>query len=159
MGIQDVPRRYRVTGWKAARTLTFFGASVLGFLTLTWGLPEFVSDQVKAAASALMVLLFAGVAFSLPRSGTSIDGDGIELRGPLRTRRFAWAEVQDIRTEPLTSGASHIPETVAYAYLARGGRKLLIHLNDLYVPDFEQEIAIVRMICAERRGGGDAPVV
>jgi hypothetical protein len=41
---------------------------------------------------------------------------------------------------------------VTYAYLSGGRRKLLIHVNDVHVTDFDHEISILRAAWAELRG-------
>ncbi|MFD3550381.1 PH domain-containing protein [Streptomyces sp. NPDC058655] len=152
MGIQALPRQYRVHGRKMASVLAVFGVAVLGFLVGIWAAEDPVTHQVKVLVSLVTLLFFAAVAGTLPRTGTTVDRSGIQIRGPLRTRRLAWEEIQDITTRPLTSTSSVIPDTVVYADLTDGRRKLLIHLNDLHVTDFDDEIAILQTVCRELGG-------
>ncbi|MEV6957520.1 PH domain-containing protein [Streptomyces sp. NPDC051183] len=49
------------------------------------------------------------MAVALPRTGTTVDRSGIEIRGPLRTRRLAWAEIQDIATSPVDDSSGSSP--------------------------------------------------
>ncbi|MER5731274.1 PH domain-containing protein [Streptomyces sp. NPDC002138] len=119
---------------------------------------EIFPSWMKLGLSVLIPLLLAVFAVRVPRSGTLVDRTGIRIRGISRTRRLAWEEVQDIRSEPLRGAdlSAFLPEAVAYAYLAGGRRKLLLHVNNEGY-DMDHEIAVMRAAWAELRGTGSVP--
>lgn len=156
MGMQELPRQYRVGGRRAVGVLATFGIAMVGFLVVTWTAEEPITDQVKLLVSMVTLLAFAAVAVALPRTGTTVDRSGIQIRGPLRTHRLAWAEIRDIATSPVASSSGSMPDTVTYACLSDGRRKLLIHLNDLHVTDFDHEISVLRAVCTELGDTGPA---
>ncbi|MGW4898616.1 PH domain-containing protein [Kitasatospora sp. NPDC004240] len=94
-----------------------------------------------------------------PRTGTSADGTGIQVRGLVRTRRLAWADVEDIRAEGVSSAGDRtvMPEVAVYAHLSGGRRVRLVHVNDLHLGSrvrVESEVAALREARAELCGAG-----
>ncbi|MEV7341660.1 PH domain-containing protein [Streptomyces sp. NPDC093544] len=98
-------------------------------------------------ASGLMVpalWLFGGVRVALDqwRARTFVTADGVTVRGPLRTRTWAWTEIYGIRVENNRRGSPHWQ---AYLYRTDGRRVSLPHLDELQRDD---PIAEAADLCA-----------
>jgi hypothetical protein len=78
--------------------------------------------------------LFLGVRVVLEqwRACTFVTADGITVRGPLRTRTWAWTEIYGIRVENRGWGSPHWP---AYLYRTDGRRVGLPHFDELQLDD------------------------
>ncbi|MGW6914669.1 hypothetical protein ACWGB8_12760 [Kitasatospora sp. NPDC054939] len=116
-----------------------------------------IPDWVKILTTVAAFLFDATVLLLLPASGTYVDRDGIRVR-VLRTRRLAWAKIEDIRIEPmpaLSKNSGVTPNVVVYAYLTTGRRVLLAHLNDLHQDSLfrvEREVEFLLTIRDEQCG-------
>jgi len=86
------------------------------------------------------VWLFLGVRVALEqwRARTFVTADGITVRGPLRTRTWAWTEIYGIRVENRGWGSPHWP---GYLYRTDGRRVRLPHLDELQLDDPIAEVA------------------
>ncbi|WP_405701405.1 PH domain-containing protein [Streptomyces sp. NBC_00069] len=154
MGAQDLPREYRAGGRKAAVALTVLGLMTLGWLVEAWT-EELIPYWAKLLSSAV-ALFVAGIVVTVPRSGTSADRTGLKVKGPLRTRRLAWSEIQDIEARPVggaSLGEGLVPTVITYAYRAGGRRLTLLHLNDMYY-DVDREVGVLRAAWTELRDAG-----
>ncbi|MFF1490552.1 PH domain-containing protein [Streptomyces sp. NPDC058304] len=123
----------------------------LGWLVEAWT-EELIPYWAKLLSSAV-ALFVVGIAVTLPRSGTSADRTGLKVKGPLRTRRLAWSEIQDIKAQSIggsSRGEGLVPTVVTYAYRAGGRRLMLLHLNDMYY-DIDREVGVLRAAWAELR--------
>ncbi|MGW7343926.1 PH domain-containing protein [Streptomyces sp. NPDC054854] len=136
------------------------GLPIAAFLLKTWIEPFplwlQITTTVACAAGFLWVLRAA------PRTFTNVDADGISLRAGMRTRRFGWADIYDIRTvaPPSTSaGERATPARVVYAYRSDGRRVLLPNLDsdELGEERLSRETAALRTLLEERRAPGWAP--
>ncbi|MGW1668911.1 PH domain-containing protein [Streptomyces sp. NPDC002324] len=72
------------------------------------------------------------------RARTSVTADGVTVRGPLRTRRWAWPDIYGIRVEDNRGG---VPRWSAYLYASDGRRVRLPHLDEYQLPDPIAEVA------------------
>ncbi|MFD3872142.1 PH domain-containing protein [Streptomyces sp. NPDC058623] len=92
----SLPRCYRTRTRKTATVVWLVGLPIAAFLLKTWIEPFPLwlqtTTTVACAAGFLWVLRAA------PGTFTNIDAGGISLRAGLRTRRFGWADIYDIRT-------------------------------------------------------------
>ncbi|WP_405907972.1 PH domain-containing protein [Streptomyces sp. NBC_00828] len=88
--------------------------------------------------------LFGGVRVALEqwRERTFVTADGVTVRGPLRTRTWAWTEIYGIRVENSRRGSPRWP---AYLYRTDGRRVRLPHLDELQLDD---PIAEAADLCA-----------
>ncbi|MFI6338313.1 PH domain-containing protein [Streptomyces sp. NPDC050535] len=88
--------------------------------------------------------LFLGVRVVLEqwRARTFVTADGITVRGPLRTRTWAWTEIYGIRVEDRRRGSPRWP---AYLYGTDGRRVRLPHFDELQLGD---PIAEAADLCA-----------
>ncbi|MFF1682106.1 PH domain-containing protein [Streptomyces sp. NPDC058256] len=100
---------------------------------------------LKASGTMVPALwLFVGVRVALEqwRVRTFVTADGITVRGPLRTRTWAWTEIYGIRVENRRWGSPRWP---AYLYRTDGRRVRLPHFDELQLGD---PIAEVADLCA-----------
>ena len=77
-------------------------------------------------------VLAGRVALDQWRARTTVTAAGITVRGPLRTRTWAWADVYGIRVENNRRGSPHWP---AYLYVDHGRRVRLPHFDELQLAD------------------------
>ncbi|MFF9410827.1 PH domain-containing protein [Streptomyces anandii] len=125
--------------------------------------PLWTDDSIPTPVTALVTLLllafFTWLIAAAARMATVVDCRGIYVRGFLRTRCLAWADVQDIRVE-VNAGAAFqdaAAERVSYAYGFTGRRVQLMYVDDAHV-GLDDEIAFLRRTWQELRGVGWAPV-
>ncbi|MDV7214505.1 PH domain-containing protein [Streptomyces prunicolor] len=80
----------------------------------------------------LVLWLFIGARVVLEQwwARTFVTADGVTVRGPLRTRTWAWADVYGIWVEEVRRGS---PRWQAYLYGGDGRRVRLHHLDELQV--------------------------
>ncbi|KFG06094.1 MULTISPECIES: PH domain-containing protein [Streptomyces] len=72
------------------------------------------------------------------RARTSVTVDGITVRGPLRTRFWAWPDIYGIRVEDNKGG---VPRWSGYLYAVDGRRARLPHLDEYQLADPIAEVA------------------
>ncbi|MEV6180795.1 PH domain-containing protein [Streptomyces sp. NPDC052015] len=117
--------------------------------------PEWLST---AGAVALWVPL-AALALEQWRGRTVVTAHGVTVRGAVRTRSVAWADVHDIRVEPRRRDTHGLtPRSPAYLYATDGRRILLPRLDEWQLDDPYAEVAELRAAVALPDGGvGEAP--
>ncbi|MCX5146142.1 PH domain-containing protein [Streptomyces sp. NBC_00320] len=156
-GTAELPRKYRVNGRKLVTAAAVIGVAMLGLLVEAWTEEDFPA-WLRWLLSVL-ALAMAGTLATVPRTATMADRTGLTVQGPIRTRRLAWSEIEDIRAEPLRAPAigarpSLTPSMLMYAYPADGRRRLLLmNLNDLH-HDVDRELAVLRAAWTELRDAG-----
>jgi hypothetical protein len=99
-------------------------------------LDEWDNSQLLATAGSLV--LAGAVARVGLRARTTVTAHGVEARGILRDRAFAWSQVHDIRVEGGRRGG---PGRQAYLYTTDGLRVRLHHLDADQVADPVAEAA------------------
>jgi Bacterial PH domain len=98
------------------------------------------------------------------RSATVTSPQHLTVRGPFRTRRIPWPQVQAIMIEinPGSLGSADAPQLIAVAYDAAGRRIPLPHLNEKSFANrygsLESEVDGIRAAWLAGRGQGWAPV-
>ncbi|MFJ2831283.1 PH domain-containing protein [Streptomyces sp. NPDC087263] len=99
-----------------------------------------LSGQKASGVMVPALWLSVGVRVVLEqwRARTFVTADGITVRGPLRTRTWAWTEIYGIRVENRGWGSPHWP---AYLYRTDGRRVRLPHLDELQLGDPIAEVA------------------
>ncbi|MGW0871008.1 PH domain-containing protein [Streptomyces sp. NPDC002740] len=96
--------------------------------------------DVLAVAAWLTV---AGrVALEQWRARTFVTADGVTVRGPIRTRSWAWSDIYGIRVE---DNRGSTPRWSGYLYAIDGNRVRLPHLDEYQLTD---PIAEVADLCA-----------
>ncbi|MFD3589339.1 PH domain-containing protein [Streptomyces sp. NPDC058683] len=156
--VYDVlPREYRMT---RQRMLTFLVVIAVGTLSLLGGL--LTADDLSAGFTypfavawlALMGWLF----YSTLRCSTRVDIKAIHVRGMVRRRRLAWADIQDIKAEASLAGAVQkgAASVLVHAYGRDGSKVLLPFLDDVHV-NVEYELGVLLEAWAELRGADWTP--
>lgn len=155
----SLPREYRTGSGRMV------GVVIGTVIALPSGLyPLWTDDSIPTTAKALVTLLllafFTWLIAAAARAATVVDRGGIRVRGFLRVRRLAWADVQDIRVEvnPGAAFQDAAAERVSYAYGFTGRRVQLMYVDDAHV-SLDDEIAFLRRTWQELRGTGRAPAV
>ncbi|WP_033823666.1 hypothetical protein [Kitasatospora sp. MBT63] len=156
MGMQALPREYRVEARKATVVISAAGLSVFVLLQPLWASGS-IAGWVKLLAGSSLLVLFGKLLVSVRGYRTTVDVKGIHVRAG-RTRTLGWREVQDIRASPNPSAdlCPNSPRTIVYAYDSRGGRLQLMHVDDRNV-DVDREVAIIRAAWVELRGDDWVP--
>ncbi|MFF0725378.1 PH domain-containing protein [Streptomyces sp. NPDC004134] len=154
MSQDGLPRTYRISAAQAGAMITAVAlASVAGVIPLL--LVEDVPRQVRVAAGGAVLLLVVFLVRGALRCATTADEEGIKVRGVVRQRALAWAQIQDLRIEPNPGAGtqSHAPEILTCAYGPDGSRLQLPYLDDRHV-DVDREF---HALCAdwERLRGED----
>ncbi|MCJ1681470.1 PH domain-containing protein [Streptomyces sp. APSN-46.1] len=146
MAERALPREYRIKSGRTTRAVGLMSLFAIGALTQVWDMKS-VPEWVKLLVSVLMPAFIGVFAVALRHRATFVDREGIRVRGLFRTRRLAWADVQDFEAEHVPDGArgGFMPEVLAYARTAEGRRVLLVHLDDVHVT-VGREIAILRAV-------------
>ncbi|MFE9769838.1 PH domain-containing protein [Streptomyces sp. NPDC005808] len=106
---------------------------------------------LRASEAMVPVLwLFIGVRLALEqwRARTFVTAEGITVRGPLRTRTWAWSDIHGIRVEGNSWGS---PRWQAYLYGTDGRRVRLPHLDEVQLGD---PVAEAADLCATAVGLG-----
>ncbi|MEU9301724.1 PH domain-containing protein [Streptomyces sp. NPDC048269] len=157
MGVQALPRDYRIKPGRTAVLLGVMGVGSLAVLTPVWS-EEAIPGWVKSLVTGGLLAFFGWLVIAARRCVTSVDLKGIRVRTLVRTRRLAWEDVQDIRAvpNPSASMAANAPKVIAYAYGADGKRVQLMYVDDIHVA-VDREIAVIRAAWAELRGEGWEP--
>ncbi|MEV6978525.1 PH domain-containing protein [Kitasatospora sp. NPDC093806] len=140
---QELPRRYRADGRQLGLVLLVLGLKTLLVLFIVW--TDDFPRWVQLLTTTAVLLFDLAVLAAVPWSGTYADHAGLRSRGFLRTRRLAWSQIADIRSEPMGHGS--LPSVVAYAYPTTGRRMLLVHLNDQHLDSpaqVEREVNALR---------------
>ncbi|MFF4271230.1 hypothetical protein [Streptomyces sp. NPDC001536] len=143
----DIIRQYRRRGpaWRALGAVVLLFAAGVGEVLLN-GVPFW------PAVALVTVLLMADgwLALALLRSRTVVRSGGIISYGALRSRRWAWHDIRDLRVEDAPAGSSF--RFVACLYDSAGRRTVLPFVNDRCVTDFHAETEFLRGVLASGRG-------
>lgn len=120
------------------------------FLLATFNLPW--PGWAKLLAGALMSIFVGWVLYARSRRFTTVDHEGISVRGAFGVRRLAWDDIHDIRPVaiPQVEGATG-PRTIVYAYRTDGRRWGLPCVDDVEQTAVGWEVVSLRSILAERR--------
>ncbi|AZM49845.1 hypothetical protein DMB38_32320 [Streptomyces sp. WAC 06738] len=154
MSEDGLPRTYRISAAQAGAMITAVGlASVAGVVPVL--LVEDVPWQIRVAAGQAVLLLAVFLVRGALRCATTADEAGVRVRGVVRQRSLAWAQIQDLRIEPNPGAGtqSHAPEVLTCAYGPDGSRLPLPYLDDRHV-DVDREVAALRAHWERLRGAG-----
>jgi hypothetical protein len=143
----DIIRQYRRRGpaWKAVAAVGVLFAAGVGEVVLN-GPPLWVT----VAAAAVLLLSNGWMALALLRSRTVVRSDGITSYAALRSRRWAWHDIRDLRVEDAPQGSSF--RFIACLYDSAGRRTILPFVNDRCVPNLHAEVEFLRGVLATGRG-------
>jgi hypothetical protein len=114
-------------------------------------------------ASTLGLAGFLAV-WGLTETYTDVAPTGLTVRSLFRTRRIAWADVQDIRVKgnPGQLGQDTAPTMVTVVHLSSGRPVLLPHVNDKNLEgehlSLDREVAAIHSAWVLGRGEGWAPI-
>ncbi|MFE6909619.1 PH domain-containing protein [Streptomyces erythrochromogenes] len=152
---ERLPREYRMSRSRRIELTALLVAKTAVLVLAVWS-EDLPPRWFQVGLSVLMPLLALVGIVRMPRCGTFVDNTGIHIRGMFRTRRVAWEDVQEIRSEPLRgSDGGLAPRTLVHVYLADGSRRLLQHLDDKGY-DVDREVAVLDVARAARRRRGGA---
>jgi hypothetical protein len=149
-----LPREYRM---RRSRMLMFLWLIFAGTLIV----PGAMLADDDLSASVALPFAFAWVTFmgwlfyAALHSSTAADIKAIHVRGMVRRRRLAWADVQDMKAEA-TYAESGSASVVVYVYGLDGRRVLLPFVDDLHV-DVGRELAVLMASWQELRGADWSP--
>ncbi|WP_329316210.1 PH domain-containing protein [Streptomyces sp. NBC_01262] len=144
-------REYRLRKWPPPNRFLIVPFLVLiAIQHATSPMPLTVAD---VAVSVILPVCVVYLVLREVRGRTLLGPDGITVKGALRVRRIAWADIHDIRPEPVKKG----PPWVVRVYDRAGRRFVLPHVNDEQVDDPAEVEAIIDAWKA-RRGPDWAPL-
>ena len=155
-----VPLRFYAYRITAARFRLAVSAvlTAMGGLFIHTGLDQGMSIAGRSWAVLAGAAMCALMLIRARRSATITSRDGIIIQGLLRTRRFAWRDVRDIRVEPSPGPgtARFAPKKAAVLYGRRGKRTILPYLNDVTLADrglsLHAEVEHMRGLWQQLRG-------
>ncbi|MFG2235267.1 PH domain-containing protein [Streptomyces sp. NPDC048723] len=104
----------------------------------------------------LAVVLGWGL-YGRSRRMTTVDREGIVVRGLHPPRRLAWDGIHDIRCVAVPPRRRWGPGTITYAYRTDGRRVPLLCVDDEELPALEPELASLRALLLRQRSAGWAP--
>ncbi|MGW7059729.1 PH domain-containing protein [Streptomyces sp. NPDC054904] len=149
---ESLPRQYRCRPHKRIKILAWSSLPIAAALLKTWVEPLPIWLQVST--TIVLAAATAWVVYAAPRRFTTVNKDGISVRGAYRTRHLAWNDIYDIR-----NGAGPHTRDTAYAHLANGRQVLLPYVDrsELGQAGFLPEVAALQVILAEHRTTTLAP--
>src|SRR5262245_51211284 len=108
---------YRVSGptWRRVAFLMVFGAPAL---LITVATDDAMPGPAKVGVMLVGLAAIGAVSGFARFAGTITSPDGVAVRGLLRTRRYAWPDIQDIQIElnPAGSVRDDAPKQIAVLY-------------------------------------------
>ncbi|MET9687389.1 PH domain-containing protein [Streptomyces sp. NPDC006514] len=116
-----------------------------------------LSLRVSVPITVLFTAVLGWGLYVRSRQMTTVDEEGISVRGGRGPRRLTWDGIHDIRSEALPAKRSWGPSTVTYAYRTYGRRVLLLCVDDEELPALEPELAFLRALLLRRRSADRAP--
>ncbi|MFC9845891.1 PH domain-containing protein [Streptomyces sp. NPDC060223] len=130
-----VEREYRGRRVVPAVYVSLVGVAVIvaiGVLNATTLSGQKASDVMVPA-----LWLFLGIRVVLEQwwERAFVTADGITVRGPLRTRTWAWTEIYGVQVENRGWGSWGSPHWPAYLYRTDGRRVRLPHFDELQLDD------------------------
>jgi len=147
-GIEREYRRWR----KASRARIVFMWIIVGNCVFQITRPDNIPFQYRLLVLALIAALSVwGVLVTL-RGLTSVDADGVTVRGAFRERRRAWHDIYDLRVEERPKQGRADARWWTWLYDNDGRRLLLPHVDDWQLPDLRAEIDELRALAAAHRG-------
>jgi hypothetical protein len=156
-------QEYRVSesafGW--VLVMMAFGAVALLVSVCT---DAAMPGPLKAGVLGVGLAAFAAVPVWAWLSRTVRGPDGLAVRGLLRTRTFAWPDIQDIRIEPNPAAQLGFdsPRNLAFLYDGAGRRVALPHLNEKNLAKLgltlATEVEAIRSAWHRQRGPHWAPL-
>lgn len=154
MGYDSLPREYRM---RRSRRLLFLWLIFASTLSVPGGMlaDDDVSVSVAVPFTIAWVTFMGWLFYAALRCSTAADIKAIHVRGMVRRRRLAWADVQDIKAEAKYSEGDSA-SVVVYVYGRDGGRMLLPFVDDLHV-DVGRELAVLTAAWQELRGADWSP--
>jgi hypothetical protein len=158
VGAEALPREYRIKAGRTVVLLCVMTVGILGALAPAWSDAD-LPGPVKLLVSAGVVVFLGWLLLAASRCVTTVDVHGIRIRTLVRTRRLAWADIQEIRAVPNPGAAmpmGHGPKVIVYAYRADGRRVRLMYVDDIHVA-VHQEVAVLRAAWADLRGADWRP--
>ncbi|MFJ9634138.1 PH domain-containing protein [Streptomyces sp. NPDC101175] len=148
---RGIVREYRRRR-KASRARTVFFAIVMGNCVLQLTRHDTVPYRYKLPVLALIAAVWVWGVLATLRALTSVDADGVTVRGAFRARRRAWHDIYDLRVEPRQKQARADARWWTWLYDNDGRRFLLPNVDDWQLPDLRAEIDDLRSVAAEHRG-------
>lgn len=159
MGTESLrlPHEYRVAS-------TRIGGFAFTILLLSFGalLPlwadEGFSSGVKGAGTLLILGLCLLLVISAAQAATVVTGEGIRVRGMIRRRRLAWAEIAEIRKQPNPNAhmGRGAPQFFTYAHLRDGRKVQLPYVDDKHVVVDREVARLTEVLDRHRQQPGDA---
>ncbi|MFJ9950378.1 PH domain-containing protein [Kitasatospora sp. NPDC091207] len=152
-----LPHEYRV----ASTRIGGFAFTILllsgGALLPLWADEEF-SSGTKGAGTLVILGLCLLLVLSAAQAATVVTTEGIKVRGMIRRRRLAWADIEEIRKQPnpnahLGRGA---PRFLTYAHLAGGRKVLLPFVDDKHVVVDREVARLTELLTRHRQQPDDA---
>ncbi|MFD9117338.1 PH domain-containing protein [Streptomyces bottropensis] len=137
-----IEREYRGRRRVPPAFLTTLVAGVLVIASALHAMATLGPSGWNVLAVAAWVATVSRVVLEQWRARTSVTADGVTVRGPLRTRRWAWPDIYGIRVEDNRGG---VPRWSGYLYASDGRRARLPHLDEYRPAD---PIAEVADLCA-----------
>ncbi|MFK3735147.1 PH domain-containing protein [Streptomyces sp. NPDC088090] len=147
-----LPRTYRIRPGRMTAVYVAAGLGLPGALLPVYA-EESAPGWVKWLLTWVVLGLLGWIVVAARNLSTTADGRGIHVRGFVRRRRIAWADVQDIRAVPNPSAGmgQGQPQVISYAYGRDGRRLQLFYVDDNHVP-VEREIEVLRAAWERLRG-------
>ncbi|MGW3104937.1 PH domain-containing protein [Streptomyces sp. NPDC001100] len=147
-GIEREYRRWR----KASRGRVVFAWIIAGNGVLQMTRPDSIPFRYKVLMLALIAALAVWALLATLRGLTSVDADGVTVRGAFRVRRRAWHDIYDLRVEERSKQARADVRWWTWLYDNDGRRFLLPNVDDWQLPDLRAEIDDLRTVAAAHRG-------
>jgi hypothetical protein len=147
---REVEREYR--RWrKASRARILLMWVVMGNCLLQLARPDHIPVRYKLLGLAVIASLLVWSVLATRRGFTSVDADGVTVRGAFLVRRRAWHDIYDLRVEHRPKQAGTDVRWWTWLYDNDGRRLLLPNVDDWQLPDFRAEIDELRALAAAHR--------
>ncbi|MFB6892424.1 PH domain-containing protein [Kitasatospora sp. NPDC056327] len=147
-----VPHEYRVATTRVGGLALTVLLLSFGALLPLWNDQEF-APSTRAIGSLLVIGFCVLVIVGAARAGTLITAQGVTVRGMVRRRRLAWAEIARFGTAPNPNAhmGRGAPAFLTYAFRADGRKVHLPYVDDKHVL-VDREVERLNTLLAERRG-------
>ena len=152
-------RRFRIADTRFGRLVVLMSFGALSILVAvgtddTLPAPVRIGVRVAGLGSLAALVAWARVA------ATIADLDGVTVRGLLRSRTFAWPDIQAIQIEQNPGGYADDrgPKKIAVLYDSAGRRVPLPHVNEKNLESFAAEVDVMRAAWEHLRGPHWAPI-
>ncbi|MFI6155127.1 PH domain-containing protein [Kitasatospora sp. NPDC051170] len=147
-----VPHEYRVATTRVGGLALTILLLSFGALLPIWNDKEF-APSTKAIGSVLVIGFCLLVVVGVARAGTLVTPEGVTVRGMVRRRRLAWAEIARFgkAPNPNAHAGRGAPAFLTYAFRADGRKVHLPYVDDKHVV-VDREVERLNALLAERRG-------